>query len=178
MAILEALDECYSAVNPYDVERVARAICSSGHVFLYAHGDSELSCMAFANLLLKLGVHSSMGNLFYESSAVAHSVRKDDVVLVVSYRGTAVSWMENLVPVIKGRKAKLILVSAAPKPFDYDLSIRLPQKESLDATGKIATYYSQECVRYVLNCIYGEVYELTYAQSTSHKLAIDSANHS
>lgn len=34
-------------------------------------------------------------------------------------------------------------------------------------------YYRQECIRFVLNCIYGELFELAYEQSSARKLAID-----
>lgn len=169
----EAIDTCYTAVDAYDIQRVAQAICNAGHVYLYASGDTELSCMAFANLLLKLGIHSSMGNLLGQSASLAHSVRKNDVVAVVSYRGSQVDELKDIIPIIKGRKAKLVLVSTRPKPLNFDLAIRLPAKETVEYTGTIATYYSQECIRFVFNCIYSEVFELNYQQSSSHKLAID-----
>lgn len=171
----EAIDTCYTAVDAYDIERVARAILAAGHVYLYATGDSELSCMAFANLLLKLGVHSTLGNQYGESLSIAHAVRKNDVVIVVSYGGSHLKRLEKVLPVIKERKAKLVLVSTAPKPLGFDLSIRIPAKETAGKTGKIATYYSQGCIRFILNCIYAEVFELTYEQSSSRKESIGRA---
>lgn len=169
----EAIDVSYAAVDAYDIQRVAQAILAAGHVYLYASGDSELSCMAFANLLLKLGVHSTIANQYGESPTVAHAVRKNDVVIIVSYRGGELERMHNVLPILKERKAKLILVSSRPKPLGIDLSIRIPAKETTGATGKIATYYSQTAIRFVLNCVYGELFELTYEQSSARKLAID-----
>lgn len=139
----EAIDVCYSAVDAYDIQRVAQAIKAAGHVYLYGYGDSELSCMAFANLLLKLGVHSTIANQYGESPTVAHAVCKNDVVMIVSYRGGELERMHNVLPIIKERKAKTVLVSTRPKPLSIDLSIRIPARETTEATGKIATYYSQ-----------------------------------
>lgn len=169
----EAIDVCYAAVDAYDIERVARAILAGGHVYLYASGDTELTCMAFANLLLKLGIHSTMGDQYGESPTIAYAVRKNDVVMVVSYRGDKSAEMREVMPIIKGSGAKLVLVSTVPKPVGFDLGIRIPAKETVGPTGKIATYYSQTAIRFVLNCIYGEVFELTYEQSSSRKHAID-----
>lgn len=169
----EAIDTCYSAVDAYDIQRVAQAIMHAGHVYLYAYGDSELSCMAFANLLLKLGVHSTIANQYGESPTVANIMRKNDVVMIVSYRGGEMRRMATVLPIIRERKAKTVLVSTMAKPLGINLSIRIPAKETVGTTGKIATYYSQECIRFVLNCVYGELFELTYEQSSSRKLAID-----
>lgn len=169
----EAIDVCYSALDAYDIQRVAQAIMAAGHVYLYASGDSEISCMAFANLLLKLGVHSTIANQYGESPTIAHIMRKNDVVMIVSYRGWELERMGNVLPIIRERKAKTVLVSTLAKPLGIDLSIRIPPKETTGTTGKIATYYSQGCIRFVLNCVYGELFELTYEQSESRKLAID-----
>lgn len=169
----EAIDVCYAAVDAYDIERVARAILAGSHVYLYAMGDSELTCMAFANLLLKLGIHSTMVNQYDESPTIAHAVRKNDVVMVVSYRSSRTDEMAEIMPILKGNGARLVLVSTVPKPVGFDLGIRIPARETVSGTGKIATYYSQTAIRFVLNCIYGEVFELTYEQSTSRKHAID-----
>lgn len=170
----EAVDVSYAGVNPYDIQRVAQAILAAGHVYLYAYGDSEISCLAFANMLIKLGIRSTIANLYGERSATAHSVRKNDVVMIVSYRGGAVARLDDLLPVMREHKAKTVLISTMAKPIGIDYSIRIPAKETVDKTGKIATYYSQACIRFVLNCIYGEVYELSFDLSSSHKFAADS----
>lgn len=169
----EAADISYAAIDAYEVERVARAIRSAGHVYLFGYGDSEVSCMAFANMLIKLGVRCTLGNLLGESSAVAHSVRKGDVVFVVSYRGRALDHLERVIPIMKEHKAVLVLVSAVAKPILFDYALRFPVRESVEGFDKIGTFYSQACIRFVLNCVYAELYELTYEQSSSHKLAIE-----
>lgn len=171
----EAAEACYAAVDAYEVERVARAISSAGHVYLFAYGDSEVSCMAFGNMLMKVGVRYTMGNLFGESSSVAHSVRRNDVVIVVTYRGRALVHLERYIPIMKERGAVLVLVSAVAKPVLFDYALRFPVRESVEGIDKIATFYSQACIHFVLNCVYAELYELTYAQSSSHKLAIERA---
>lgn len=163
----EAIDTCYASVKPYDVERVARAIAAGGHVFLFAHGDSEVSAISFANRLIKLGVHATIANLYGETSAVAHSVKAGDVVIIVSYRGGTARELEGLIPLFKERRCKTVLVSSAKKPLGIDLALRFPAREA--SHGTVATFYSQTCINFLLNCIYAELFALDFERSSQLK---------
>lgn len=81
--------------------------------------------------------------------------------------------MRNLVSVMRACRAKTVLISSSPKPIGIELSLRIPARETVERTGKIATCCSQGCIRFILNCIYGEVYFLTYDEGSTHKRAID-----
>lgn len=159
----DAIDACYGTLRPLDVERMARAIARAGHVYLFAHGDSEVSCDGFANMALKLGVRCTMGNAHYEGPAAAASARPGDIALFVSYSGSILSEQAGILRQLRGRKCTIALISSAAQPQEVDLGIRIPSSES--RTDKIAPFFSQACIRYVLDCLYGALYSLDYEHS-------------
>lgn len=155
----EAVDACAGSLRVYDIERAARAVLSAGHVHFFAHGDSAISTLAFSNQVMKLGVRSSLATQYHEEPYVAHSVRPGDVVVIVTYSGLLLDSMREYMEFFKTRKAYVILISSAPCPFGIDLYFRIPRKESYKA-GRQATFYSQTCIRFILNCIYGALFQL------------------
>lgn len=168
----EAIDTCYAAIDPGEIERVARAIRGASHVYLYGNGDSEITCSAFANLLIKVGVRATIANQYGESNSMAYSAHRGDVVIAVSYSGEVLESLQRVWPIFKERKCRLVFLSSAKAPVSFDYSFRIPAKEG--GVGKVATFYSQTCFRYILNCIYSEVFGLDYERSQAHKDAIES----
>ncbi len=163
----ETVDTCYSSVDKYDIERVARAIRAASHVYLFGYGDSEICCEMFANMILKLGIRSTVATHYRELSSAAYSARPGDVAIVVSYSGVILNELQPILDVLRARKCKAVLVSSIKAPMGFDLSIRYPQSEK--SLGKIATFYSQECERFVLNCIYAEIFAFDYERSQRAK---------
>lgn len=167
----EAIDTCYASVSTTDVRRVALAIMRARHVYLYARGDSELSAMLFANQLMKLGIYCVDGMRFSEGPAHANTAQKGDVAVVVSYSGGTLRHMRRELEILLRRGCKLVLISSAERPVGFDLGISFPHHESEAA--KVATFYSQACIRYILNCVYAEVFALGDKKSISRKLDVD-----
>ena len=163
----EAVDVCYAALDPNEVDRVARAISSAGHVYFFALGDSRLSADSFGNDLMKLGIRSTDAGSYGELYSVAHSVRRGDVVFVVTYSGAFLQTVERFLPLFKERGARTVLVSTAAKPLGVDYSLRFPAKE--ERAGKAGTFYSQTCIRLALSCVYAQVYALDYARNENHR---------
>ena len=56
----------------------------------------------------------------------------------------------------------------------YYLYRSIPAKES--GVGKVATFYSQTCFRFILECIYSEVFELDYEANQARKDAGERLN--
>lgn len=167
----EAIDTCYASVSTTDVRRVALAIMRAKHVYLYARGDSELSAMLFANQLMKLGIYCVDGMRFSEGPAHANTAQKGDVAIVVSYSSGTLRHMRHELEILPRRGCKLVLISSAERPAGFDLGIAFPHHESEEA--KVATFYSQTCIRYILNCVYAEVFALGDKESINRKLDVD-----
>lgn len=156
----EAVDTCYASVHPGDVERLARAIYAARRVLVFAVGDSEISCIAFANQLMKLGANCIIAEQYRETGAMARSVRPGDLVLMVGYSDRRVRELEPYFPLFAKRRASTALISSARPTVPVRYVVRFPPKEA--EVGKVATYYSQTCITYILNCVYGKVFQLDY----------------
>lgn len=51
----------------------------------------------------------------------------------------------------------------------FDCAIVVPCRESMGGPDKVATFYSQTCIRYVLECVYGTVFARSYEKSRQYK---------
>lgn len=152
----EAISICYAALSAEKVKQAARLISQAQNVFLYANGDSLLSTLAFANMVLKLGVRCVDTTRYGESVANTYAVTKRDVALVVSYGFGIADRMPLETEVLRSRGCRVIAITSRERPAGVDLAITFPHKE--EASECVATFYSQQCIRFVLNCIYAAMY--------------------
>jgi DNA-binding MurR/RpiR family transcriptional regulator len=97
------------------------------------------------------------------------------VVIIVSYKGGILKEMEMVLPIFKERGCKTVLITSIAPPLGIDYCLRFPAKEA--GKGNVATYYSQTCIRLILNCIYGEIFELDYEASRRSKEQAERFNH-
>lgn len=169
----QAIDESYASVSPRDVEQAARLMRSARHVYVFASGDSQISAMALENMLIKLGVHVVIADRYGDAFSVAAAAMPGDAALFVSYSGKLVAGdiMRRTVGILAERQCHTIWISSAEKPFGFDVALRFPHRET--KSGKIATFYSQMCIRYLLNCLYGAIWELDYEGNADRKAALD-----
>ena len=167
----EAIETCYSSVSRLEVRRAALAIRRAGRVFVFGQGDSRISAMAFANQLLKLGISCVDADRFDESLAQAITSKPGDVVLLVSYSGNLVGHLARALEVFRAHRCRIVLVSTCEKPVGVDVHLRFPDRERAD--GNIATFYSQECLRFLLNCVYAELFSFDYEANSARKAEVD-----
>lgn len=172
----EALGDAYASVSPEDIDAVARAVFGASHVYLYATGDSLITAMSFANMLIKIGIRSTAASLFSEDLAHTYTALPGDVGIFISYSGsTTNSWaIKKVLRVLNERHCSTVFVSAARKPAGFDMSLRFPKREG--RSGKVATFYSQMCIRYILSCVYAAVWSLDAKGHRARSSAVDDAN--
>lgn len=108
---------------------------------------------------------------FDESLAQASTSKPGDVVLLVSYSGHLVEHLAKALEVFRARRCRVVLVSTCEKPAGVDVHLRFPDRERAD--GNIATFYSQECLRYLLNCVYSELFSFDYDKNMARKAEVD-----
>lgn len=168
----EAVKDSYALLPPDLLESAAKKIYKARHVYFYAVGDTYLSALAFANMLIKIGIHSVMVNQFNEGMTISYGVTNQDVGIVVSYSGNLIPYIQDQLDVLRKNRCPLILISTMTECPAVDEVIPLPSREQ--HTGKTAGYYSQESIRYVLNCLYGIVFSLDIRSNRERK---DTADH-
>lgn len=170
----EAVDGARAAMDAHDIQAVAHAIHKAPLVLLYATGDSQISSEAFANLLIKIGIRCVIAESRGEFIANCHAARPGEVAMFISYSGDHITSMTKLgVPQeLKSRGCTTIAITASTvhQPWIAQ-TIRFPAREK--AFDKMATFYSQACIRFIFNCIYAEVWRLDYDANIHHKHSID-----
>lgn len=164
-----AIEQCYSIVPTHVIQKAAKLVLGARHVALYAIGDSEISCEGFSNLLIKIGVMCHTANQHGDSLAVSTGLGPTDLAILVTYSGGLLSTMKSEIRVLREHRCKLIVISAAQdipnRIAGLDCFVCLPSGESVH--GKIATFFAQTCIQYVLDCIYGECFSRNYRDNVT-----------
>lgn len=162
-----AIAACYAEIRPQLLANAARQLAKADHIYIYAAGDSYISALMFANMLVKIGIHCVMVNQFNEGLIVTYSASERDAALFVSYSGAIMNALRRDLRVLRTNKCKTILLTSASGFDGVDQVISVPDKEA--PVGKTAGYYSQVCIRYVLNCLYGMIYSFNMEKYREHK---------
>lgn len=168
-----AIDDCYASVDPAQVEKAARLIHEARAVWLFGNGDSLISGIAFSNMMIKLGVRVEVANLYNEEFAYAYAAQPDDAALFVSYSGKVAEGAQNraIIRELERRGCAIVWISSVEGPRSAAVELRFPHREL--GGGKIATFYSQMGIRYLLNSLYGAVWALGRADGRDRKARID-----
>ena len=137
------------------LSKMAGDIYSASRVFLYAIGDTKITCQLFAN------------------KQETHNLRTDDYALFVSYKGLSKSFA-SCASELKRRGVKTGLITGnADRPL-VSLSgsvILLPNTEE---ASNIATFHSQISIGFALNALYSLIYQKDYESHSRHKNLLDS----
>lgn len=151
----ETIRTCYEAMPVKELERVAQWIMEAETIYIYAVGDSMINAIAFTNRLIKLKKRAVIINQYGEGDAYIRNAGHQDVMMVISYSGRNIL-RKNYHAMLRRKGCRTILISSMDKAVGYDAVIRFPARESYETYGrKMATYYSQTSISYILNCIYG-----------------------
>lgn len=166
----ESLDSCYENISSRDIEEVAKWIRDANAVYLFATGDTMISAIGFGNKLMKLGKNAVVSGMYGEETAHCYHVSQKDVALFVSYSGNAVINKKYL-KMMKRAGCKLVLISSNENLDDFDKKLLIPKKEA--DVEKMATYYSQTCIHYILNSLYAMYFNLDFEKNYRIKTNID-----
>lgn len=163
----QALDASYEMVSAADVRKAARLIKRARHIVLYAIGDTAITVDGFSNLLLKLGIVCTKGIQHDDANVVAQVLDARDLAIVVTHSGGLVNFYPDTIKTLRERGCKMMLVTAnqglESQLVGTDCVILVPEGET--RSGRVATFFSQECIRYVLNCIYSEIFALNWQEN-------------
>lgn len=163
----EAAETCYASITPHTLNIAARWISESNHVYIYAKGDTYISTEMFANMLIKIGIHSVMVMQYNEGMTVTYGANKGDVALFVSYSGKIMVSLQKELEILRKNQCKTIFITSMDTFDGVDHLISFPRKE--DAFNKTAGYYSQMSIRYILNCLYGMIYSFNLQKNRDYK---------
>ncbi|MCR5230458.1 MAG: MurR/RpiR family transcriptional regulator [Solobacterium sp.] len=171
----QAVRDCSDTIYPSAIDTVGRILAKAGTIYIMSDGDTQISCYAFENMMNKIGRQTTIPRRYGDSVVIARWSGPDEAALFVSYSGFGLSRMKKEAGIFRKNGTPVILISTLDKALGFDFSITLPDNEK--TVGKAAGYYSQECVRYVLNSLYGFVYALDLERHESLKTEGDKLAH-
>lgn len=163
----EAINTCYTSISPGKMDRAARILRKANRIFLYAAGDSYTTSIAFSNMLMKLGRTIIYPALYFESAQQTYNATSEDAALIISYSGRILNSITRELQILKRNGTPIILISTLQEYPGLSNLIEIPDKEQV--VGKAAGYYSQTAIRFILNCLYGEIYSLDISRNQTHK---------
>lgn len=167
----EAIDDCYATVNPAAIEAFARAACASRRILYYALGDSYTTLYSFGGLMSKIGVECVAADQYRFRHEASFHATSSDVALIVTYTGDYLPELERQIRRLRERRCKIAVITSAARVDSplagFDFPIVLPRREN--RFRKVATFYSQTCIRYVLNCVYSVAFSQDYDTNLAEK---------
>lgn len=166
-----AIIDCYARVNPEAVGTFARATVQARRIMYYALGDSYASAFVFGALMSKIGVSCVPADQYRFRHEASFHVGPQDLALIISYSGDYLDELGDELARMRERHCKIAVITSDERITDafpsYDYPIVLPKREN--RLHKVATFYSQTCIRYVLNCIYSVAFAQNYDTNLTAK---------
>ena len=83
----ESIESTAALLKLPDVSKTADQIFRANRTFIYAIGDTQITCRLFANKLLKLNIHPILAAENYQEMEETYNLTKDDFALFVTYKG-------------------------------------------------------------------------------------------
>lgn len=163
----QAIDASYEMMDAADIRKAARLMQGARHIAFYAIGDTAVTVEGFSNLLLKLGIICTNGVQHDDANVVTQILDARDLAIVVTHSGGLVDFYAGTIKTLRERGCKMVLITAnqtlESRLAGTDCVILVPEGET--RSGRVATFFSQECIRYVLNCIYSEIFALNWQEN-------------
>lgn len=162
-----AIEECYASISPGRIQNAAKMINKADRIFIYAAGETLINVTEFSNLMMKIGRQTIYPARYLESLPVTARVTSKDIAIVVSYTGYILAGMQREIQILKRNRTPIIVISSLKECPEANILITIPDRER--SVGKVAGFYSQSAIRYVLNCIYGNIYAIDMKKNREYK---------
>ncbi len=158
-----ALDEIQPLLDPDALNKAAELLMKANRIFIYAIGDTQKTCEGFNNKLIKINKFPIIATVNNEEEYILDCVEKNDTVMFVTYSAEFENFQMTINNVVK-KGAKIISITSAINHLLNKVSdalILLPNREASLADERIATFYSQFLISYVLDLILALMYSKT-----------------
>ncbi|MEE8808578.1 MAG: MurR/RpiR family transcriptional regulator [Lactimicrobium sp.] len=162
----ESIDIIQTAIHPMQLQRMAQRLNRSAQILLVGTGDTEITCLQFANRIAKLGCHVQMTTMFGDQSLILANAKSDDTVIIASYSGDYFDSFHSTLKQLKSTGTAIFAMTAKADswliPYANETVI-FPDLEG-KREERIGTFYSQLAIGYVLNLLYSFLYAYHQAE--------------
>ena len=158
----QSMQDTYNSIDQQQLNRVARAIHQSPHIYLYGTGQSLILCQDFQYKLFRIekdcNLESAVGFQFMKT----HTQPKDSLAIVISYYGTSINNL-RIMTSLKDRNVPIVLITGPNDnplvPLADEVIHVAPQEELMT---KMASFSSRTAIQLVLDMIYALVFSFDY----------------
>lgn len=156
----ETVDIIQTFTDSTVLQEIADCIQKSKYIYMYAIGDSMLTCMQFANRIGKLGYHAVVANQFGDQLPISETAKLGEMALFVSYSGDLEGSYASIAKSIYERRIPIYGFTANSSSFiaKYAKKVILIKNMEGGKEERIATFYSQFVFEYLFNVIYSMLY--------------------
>ncbi len=156
----ESIDIIQPAIHPMQLQRMAQRLYRSSQIILLGTGDTEITCLQFANRIAKLGCHVQMVTMFGDQSIILRQTKTNDTIIIASYSGDYFDRFHDILKQIKANGTAIYALTSKSDnwliPYANEVVI-FPDREG-QREERIGTFYSQLAIGYVLNLLYSFLY--------------------
>ncbi|RHS95691.1 MurR/RpiR family transcriptional regulator [Erysipelatoclostridium sp. AM42-17] len=153
----ESIKLIQSQINKEELIQVAEVLMNANRIFIYAIGDTKFTTKAFINKMIKINYYPILATADHEELFISQSLKKGDCALFVSYGGKN-DVLNQCIQICHQKNIETIIITAnQSNPIIRQClhKIMIPNEEK---EYKIATFYSQFAIQYILNIIFAIIY--------------------
>ncbi len=163
----QALKSSFASLDPKNVIAAAQLLAGADKIQLYGRGASLLAAEDFHYKLLRLGYNSSLESLngFQEVINTRQSKKLSTVAIVISQYCNS-QQVHYVIDELANSRIPFIIITANNDIFPYDkFASMVFHLQSSESRQKIGSFASRTAMHYLLDCIYGQLFLLDYAQN-------------
>lgn len=175
--IVDNLSELYrqtivdteTLINYSSLVECVNTLKKAKHIDVYTNSSNTFFAHNFKFQMQEIGLHVNVPEEEYIQNLYAANSTKESVAIVISYGGRSHN-LHNVVEILKGNQAKIILITSTqhnPLSLKADHLLYLASDEN--HYNKISSFSSRFSVLFLLDLIYSSFFHLDFEKNINYK---------
>lgn len=172
---LETLEREYKNLDLRNIKKAARLLNHADNIYIYGRGASLIIGEDFHYKLLRTGFSSILETPEGFQEARTFNIRNKsthkNVALVISHSANTI-YFRYIIEELNINNIPFILLTASDNHLPYGelASVTLHVNSSENKVKKLGSFTSRNAMLYVLDCLFGELFNLNYEENKKNLL--------
>lgn len=173
---LEALEHEYKTLKISDIKKAARLLNNAESIHIYGRGESLILGEDFHYKLLRIGFPSILETIngFQEARSfnTTNNPNHKKTAIVISQYSNSLQ-LRYIIDELVTNNIPFILLTASEnsRPYDKLAHVTLYVNSSENRNKKLGSFTSRHAMLYILDCLFGELFNLNYKENKNNLLA-------
>lgn len=110
----EGIQQVYNHLDIHILKKIAELFMMKKRIFIYAHGDSQITALSFINKLVKINIFPILATEYHEEYFISQKLQPSDFAFFISYSGESPSFLQCM-QVLKQKGVQTALLTAHEK---------------------------------------------------------------